>query len=58
MYNKFSDQGSHSAEWFEIVRTFLNLAFAGDCREVKCLCNRCQNKRMLSEYEMSGHIAK
>jgi hypothetical protein len=41
-----------------MVKNFLKLAFAGDHREVKCPCNRCQNRRMLSEYEMSSHIDK
>jgi hypothetical protein len=50
MYDRFSDKGVHSAEWFEIAKNFLKLAFAGDCHEVKCPCNRCQNGRMLSEY--------
>jgi hypothetical protein len=58
MYDGFGDKGAHSAEWFEIAKNFLELACAGDHREVKCSCNRCQNKRMLSEYEMSDHIAK
>jgi hypothetical protein len=58
MYDRFSDKSAHSTEWFEIAKNFLMLAFAGDCREVKCSCNRCQNRRMLSEYEMCGHIAK
>jgi hypothetical protein len=58
MYNGFSDKGAHSAEWFEIAKNFLKLAFAGDRREAKCPCNRCQNKRMLSESMMSSHIAK
>jgi hypothetical protein len=35
-----------------------NLAFAGDHHEAKCQNNRCQNRRMLPKYEMSGHIAK
>jgi hypothetical protein len=58
MYNIFSDKGAHSTEWFEITKNFLKLAFDGDHHEAKCPCNRCQNRRMLSEYEMSGHIAK
>jgi hypothetical protein len=57
MYDEFSDKGAHSAEWFEIAKNFLKLTFAGDHHEPKCLCNRCQNRRMLPEYEMSGHIA-
>jgi hypothetical protein len=40
------------------VKNFLKLAFVGDRHEVKCSCNRCLNRRMLSKYEMSGYIAK
>jgi hypothetical protein len=58
MYDGFSDKGAHSVKWFELAKNFLKLAFVGDRREVKCPCNRCQNRRMLSEYEMSDHIAK
>jgi hypothetical protein len=57
MYGGFSDKGAHFAEWFEIAKNFLKLAFACDHHEAKCSCNRCQNKRMLSKSEMSGHIA-
>jgi hypothetical protein len=58
MYDGFSDKDAHSIEWFEIAKNFLKVAFAGGHREVKCLCNRCQNRRILFEYEMSSHIAK
>jgi hypothetical protein len=58
MYDGFSDKDAHSAECFEIAKNFLKLAFAGDRREVRCPCNRCWNRRMLSEYEMSDHIGK
>jgi hypothetical protein len=58
LYDRFSDKGAHSAKWFEIVKNFLKLAFAGDCREAKYPCNRCQNRRILSDYEIFGHIAK
>jgi hypothetical protein len=58
MYDRFSDKGAHSAERFEIMENFLKLAFASDHREAKCPCNKCQNIRMLSEYEMSSHITK
>jgi hypothetical protein len=27
MYDGFNDKGAHSAEWFEIVKNFLKLAF-------------------------------
>jgi hypothetical protein len=58
MYDRFSDKGAHSIEWFEIAKNFLKLAFASHHREAKCRCNRCQNSRILSKYEMSYHIAK
>jgi hypothetical protein len=58
MYDEFSDKGAHSAEWFEIVKNFLKLAFVGDRREAKCMRNKCQNISMLSKYEMYDHIAK
>jgi hypothetical protein len=58
MYNRFNDKGVHSAEWFEIAKNFVKIAFAGDCREAKYPWNRCWNRRMLSEYKMSDHIAK
>jgi hypothetical protein len=58
MYDGFSDKGAHSVEWFEVAKNFLKLAFVGDRREAKCPCNRCQNRRMLSEYEMSDYITK
>jgi poly(3-hydroxybutyrate) depolymerase len=36
----------------------LKLAFASGHREASCPCSRCENRKMLSEYEMSGHLAK
>jgi hypothetical protein len=58
MYDEFSEKGAHSVEWFVIAKNFLKLAFASDCREVKYPCNMCRNRRMLSEYEIYGHITK
>jgi hypothetical protein len=58
MYDGFSDKGAHSVEWLEIAKNLLKVAFVGDRREAKCLCNRCWNRSMLSKYEMSSHIAK
>jgi hypothetical protein len=58
MYDSFNDKGAHSTEWFRIAKEFLKLAFAGGHREAMCPCNRCCNRRMLSEYEISGHNAK
>jgi hypothetical protein len=56
MYDGFSDKGAHSTKWFDAAKNFLNLAFAVDRREKKCSCNRCRNRRMLSEYEMSSRM--
>jgi hypothetical protein len=58
MYNGFSDTGKHFAKWVRITKEFLKLAFAGDRREASCMCSRCENRRMLSEYKMSAHLAK
>jgi hypothetical protein len=58
MYDRFSDTGKHSAEWNRITKELLKLAFAGGHCEVSCLCGRCENRKMLSEYEMSAHLAK
>jgi hypothetical protein len=57
MYDRFNNKGEHSDEWFEIAKNFLNLGFPDDRCEAECACNRCRNRVMLSEYEMSGHIA-
>jgi hypothetical protein len=54
MYDEFSDTGKHFTEWVRITKVFSMLAFAGGCREASCLCSRCENGRMLSEYEMSA----
>jgi hypothetical protein len=58
MYDGFSDTGKHSAKWVRMTKEFLKLAFAGSRHEVSCSCSRCENRRMLSEYEMSAHLAK
>jgi hypothetical protein len=52
MYDRFSDIGKHSIEWVRITKEFLKLAFAGSRHEASCPCSRCENRRMLSEYEM------
>jgi hypothetical protein len=58
MYDGFNDTGKHSTEWVRITKEFLKLAFAGGYREASWLCSRCENRRVLSEYEMSAHLAK
>jgi hypothetical protein len=58
MYDGFSDTGKHSTEWVWITKKFLKLAFAGGHREASCPCNRCENRRMLSKYEMFAHFLR
>jgi hypothetical protein len=58
MYEGFSDTSKHSTEWVQITMEFLKLDFPGGRREASCLCSRCENRRMLSEYEMSAHLTK
>jgi hypothetical protein len=53
-----TDSGKHSVEWVWITKEFLKLAFTDGRREASCLCSRCENRRMLSLYEMSTHLAK
>jgi hypothetical protein len=58
MYDGFSDTGKHYVEWVQITNEFLKLAFDGGRHEASCPCSRCENRRMLLEYEMSAHLAK
>jgi hypothetical protein len=57
MYDAFSDTGEHSAEWVRITKEFLKLAFASGHREACFPCSRCENRRILSKYEISAHLA-
>jgi hypothetical protein len=58
MYDGFNDTSKHSTEWVQITKEFLKLAFYGGCCEASCPCSRCENKKMLSGYEMSAHLTK
>jgi hypothetical protein len=58
MYDRFNDTGKHSIEWVRITKEFLKLAFAGGYHKSSCPCSRCENRRMLSKYEMLTHLAK
>jgi hypothetical protein len=58
MYDGFNDTGKHSTEWVRINKKFLKLAFAGGRREASCPYSRCENRSMLSKYEISAHLAK
>jgi hypothetical protein len=57
MYDGFSDTGIHYVDWVQITKEFLKFAFADDRCEASCPCSRCENRRMLSKYEMSAHLA-
>jgi hypothetical protein len=58
MYDGFSDTGKHPTEWVQITNEFLKLDLAGGRCEASCSCSRCENRRMLSKYEVSAHLAK
>jgi hypothetical protein len=58
MYDVFSDSGKRSAKWIRITKEFLKLTFADGRGEASCPCDRCENSRMSSEYEMSAYLAK
>jgi isocitrate lyase len=58
MYDGFSDTSKHSTEWVRITKEFLKLVFVGGRREASCPYNRCENRRILSDYEMSAHLTK
>jgi hypothetical protein len=58
MCDRFNDTGKHSVELVQITKKFLKLAFVGVYREASCSCSRYENRRMLSEYEMSARPAK
>jgi hypothetical protein len=58
MYDRFSDTSKHSAKWVRITKEFLKFAFTGDHHEASCPCSRCENRIILSEYEMSAHFGK
>jgi hypothetical protein len=58
MYDRFRDTGKHSAEWVRITKEFLKLAFTCGCHKASCPCSRCENRRILLEYEMFARVAK
>jgi hypothetical protein len=58
MYDGFNDTSKHSAEWVRITKEFLKLDFASGHHEASYPCSRCENRMMLSKYEMSAHPAK
>jgi hypothetical protein len=58
MYDGFSKKSGHSAEWVQIVKEFLNQAFAGCRRVAKCPCTICQNFRFLNQNEIQVHLCQ
>jgi hypothetical protein len=58
IYDGFSDTGKHSIKWVQITKKFLKLAFASGRYKASCPCSMCENRRMLSDYEMHAHLTK
>jgi hypothetical protein len=46
MYDRFIDKCAHSTEWFEMMKNFLKLAFAGD---------RCERSAHAIGVEIEGY---
>jgi hypothetical protein len=57
MYDGFSDTGKHGAEDLD-HQGVLEVSFCWWPREVSCPYSKCENRRMLSEYEISAHLGK
>jgi hypothetical protein len=58
MYNRFSEKGGHSTESVQIIKDFLNQAFAVDHHVVKCTCKICRNYKFLTQDEVHVHLCK
>jgi hypothetical protein len=58
IYDGISDTGKHSTELVRITKEFLKLAFDSGHLQASCPCSNSENRLMLSEYEMSAHLAK
>jgi hypothetical protein len=58
MYDGFSKKSGHSTEWVQIVKEFLDKAFADGCCVAKCLCTICQNYRFLTQDKVQIHLCQ
>jgi hypothetical protein len=58
MYDEFSEKSGHSTECGLIIKDFLNQAFAGTRRVVKCTCKICRNYTFLTHDEVQVHLCK
>jgi hypothetical protein len=58
MYEGWRSDGAHSKEWGVIAKAFLNQAFSGADRVVKCPCSKCCNYRYQSKEDVEYHICK
>jgi hypothetical protein len=58
MYDGFSKKSGHSAKWVQIVKGFLNQAFAGCRRVAKCPYTICQNYRFQDQDEVQVHLCQ
>jgi hypothetical protein len=56
MYDGFNSVTlGHSKEWVMVTKQFMDLAFSGGPRVVKCLCTKCQNLKYVRKVEKPYH---
>jgi hypothetical protein len=60
MYDGFNSVTlGHSKEWVRVTKQFVDLAFSGGPRVVKCLCTKCQNFKYVRKVEeLYHHLCK
>jgi hypothetical protein len=58
MYDGFSKKSGHSAEWVQIVKEFLNKAFADAHRVAKCPYIIYRNYRFLTQDKVHIHFCQ
>jgi hypothetical protein len=52
MYDGFNSVTlGHSKEWVRVAKQFMDLAFSGGPRVVKCPCTKCQNFKYVRKIE-------
>jgi hypothetical protein len=58
MYERFSKKSEHSVEWIQIVKQFLNKAFADGHHVTKCSCTICRDYRFLTHDKVHIHLCQ
>jgi hypothetical protein len=58
MHDRFNEKVGHSTKWVQVVKDFLNQAFAGGDRVAKCPRKICQNYRFLTQDEAQVQLCK